>query len=562
MSMRVLVTTHGLPVAGRLRDAFEAEGYEVDLVTDPDEVAPEREPRLLILTAGGGDHDPGVWVSLARDTLDIPFFTLLGGSDAAERGQGRGADEVFEPDPDPDEVVLLAHRTIERRRLQRVTGIVGESDEIREILERVVQIAPVDSTALITGESGTGKELVARGIHALSPRRHKRFLAVNVAALPETLLESELFGHEKGAFTGAIDSRRGFFELADRGTLFLDEIGEMPLSTQTKLLRVLEQREFLRVGGEQAITVDVRIIAATNQELRALVPEGRFRRDLYYRLNILGIELPPLRERRSDIPLLVQHFVRELVQKLDRAFPGLSDDAMELLVRYDWPGNVRELRNLVESMVVLAPGKPIGPQDLPREIRFPREEQRLLPAPIGRSIERVPSGRAADDDDEVSEGRRVRPELEFLFRTLVDLRMDVDQLRREFEIYRDEVDEKLDEPGRIPIALPSSFPDEDRADQPGSAQSGVRPDSGDLATPVPGPSDGEEGGELRRRDSSPSRSADEVVFRPGMTMEDLEREAIRTVLREVGGNRRKAADSLGIGERTLYRKIRKYDLDE
>lgn len=545
-----------------MRDAFEAEGYEVDLVTDTDEVAPEREPRLLILTAGGGDPDPGVWVALARDALDIPFFTLLGGSDAAERGQRSGADEVFEPDPDPDEVVLLAHRTIERRRLQRVTGIVGESDEMRQILERVVQIAPVDSTALITGESGTGKELIARGIHALSPRRHKRFLAVNVAALPETLLESELFGHEKGAFTGAIDSRRGFFELADRGTLFLDEIGEMPLSTQTKLLRVLEQREFLRVGGEQAITVDVRIIAATNQELRALVPEGRFRRDLYYRLNILGIELPPLRERRSDIPLLVQHFVRELVQKLDRAFPGLSDDAMELLVRYDWPGNVRELRNLVESMVVLAPGKPIGPQDLPREIRFPREEQRLLPAPIGRSIERETSGGGADDDHGAGEGRRVRPELEFLFRTLVDLRMDMDQLRREFEIYRDEVDEKLEEPGRTPIALPPSFPDEDRAGPPGKAQSGVRPDSGDLRTPILGPSDGEEGGEPRRRDSSPSGSEDEVVFRSGMTMEDLEREAIRTVLREVGGNRRKAADSLGIGERTLYRKIRKYDLDE
>jgi transcriptional regulator with PAS, ATPase and Fis domain len=369
-----------------------------------------------------------------------------------ERGRRLGADEAFGATPDPDEIVLLGHRSIQRRRLQAVTGIVGESEAMQEALERVVQIAPVDSTVLITGESGTGKELVARGIHALSSRRHKGFLAVNVAALPETLLESELFGHEKGAFTGAIDSRRGFFEMAHRGSLLLDEIGEMPLSTQTKLLRVLEQREFLRVGGEKAIEVDVRIIAATNQDLRSLVPEGRFRRDLYYRINILSIELPPLRNRREDVPKLVHHFVREVTERMDRPFPGISDAAMEILVEYNWPGNVRELRNLVESMVVLSPGREIGPRDIPIEFRSPGAVGRLLPA--GRS----PAGRTGRDTpgDVVERGeRRLRPELEFVFRTLVDLRMDVDQLRREFEVYRDEVEERMDGSKGRPLALPA-----------------------------------------------------------------------------------------------------------
>src|SRR5690606_36262205 len=192
---------------------------------------------------------------------------------------------------------------------------------------------------------------------------HKRFIAVNVAALPDPLLDSELFGHEKGAFTGAIDSRRGLFELAHGGTIFLDEIGEMPLATQTKLLRVLEQREFLRVGGEESIKVDVRIIAATNQDLRQLVAIKEFRRDLYYRLNVLSIHLPPLRERRDDIPLLVRAFVREVSEANGRPFPGISPAAMEILRSYAWPGNVRELRNLVESMVVLSPGREIQPAD-------------------------------------------------------------------------------------------------------------------------------------------------------------------------------------------------------
>jgi DNA-binding NtrC family response regulator len=544
MTGDVLISTHRLPLAGRLRDSFLAEGFVVDLVSDPSELGAAAEPRLLLLTGETADVPAERWIREARGRLEIPVFTALSGEDGIARGRELGAEEVFGSDPEIDEVVLLAVRTVERRRLQRVTGIVGEAEAMREALERVVQIAPVDSTVLIAGESGTGKELVARGIHALSPRRHRAFLAVNVAALPETLLESELFGHEKGAFTGAIDARKGFFELANQGTLFLDEIGEMPLSTQTKLLRVIEQREFLRVGGEKPIRVDVRIIAATNRDLRALVAEGRFRRDLFYRLNILEIELPPLRRRREDVPRLVNHFVRELTHQLDRPFPGISAEAMDLLVRYDWPGNVRELRNLVESMVVLAPRNPIGPGDVPREIRFPTEGRRLLPGPAAAVVEAAPKPEGGE-----GEARRIRPELEFIFRTLVELRVDMDQLRRDFEIYQDEG--RLGFSEGVPLALPLGAVSE--------AELGRRTSSagGRAGVSAAEPAGAEEAG---------APAAEErrgvIVYRPGMTMDDMEEQAIRAALEEMNGNRRKAAESLGIGERTLYRKIQKYGIEE
>ncbi|MEX0856130.1 MAG: sigma-54 dependent transcriptional regulator [Gemmatimonadota bacterium] len=537
MSDLVLITSHRLPLAGRLREAFEGEGYRVDFVPEPAHLESQLDPVLLILTGERGPEELTAWMETAGRGGQLPVFTILTGPGGEARGRRAGAEESFGPDPDSDEVVLLAHRMIQRRRLQRLTGIIGEAESIREVLERVIQIAPVNSTVLITGESGTGKELVARGIHALSPRRHRAFLGVNVAALSETLLESELFGHEKGAFTGAIDSRKGFFELAHKGTLFLDEIGEMPLSTQTKLLRVLEQREFLRVGGEKTLEVDVRIIAATNQELRHLVRSGRFRRDLYYRLNILGIMLPPLRSRREDVPRLIDHFVRELSERMDRPFPGLSDQAMEYLVRYDWPGNVRELRNLVESMVVLSPGKIIGPEDIPREMRSPTESARLLPVPVTRPPEPPPG----DEEPESSDRPRLRPELEFVFRTLVELKMDVDQLRREFDLYRDDIDERLEEAPVGRIALPVSSGDvEIRIGEDGMASA---------------PSDLEEGG------TEEVDGSEQVVFRPGMTIDEMEAQAIRLALLETGGNRRMAAEALGIGERTLYRKIQRYGID-
>jgi DNA-binding NtrC family response regulator len=536
----VLISTHRLPLAGTLREAFAREGFDVDLIPSPDHLTAAQagaEPVLAVLT-GEREGDGEAWVRKARDELGLPVFVTLPGGDGAARGRNLGAVEIFPPEPDPAEMALVGRRTVERRRLQALTGIVGESEEIREVLERLVQIAPVASTVLLTGESGTGKELVARGIHALSPRKHRAFLAVNVAAVSETLLESELFGHEKGAFTGAIDARKGFFQLADRGTLFLDEIGEMPKATQTKLLRVLEQREFLRVGGEQPIKVDVRILAATNRDLRELVVSGEFRRDLYYRLNILDIRVPPLRERREDIPLLIHHFVREISERMDRPFPGIRAEAMRILQAHDWPGNVRELRNLVESMVVLSPGREIGPEDIPREVRSPDEGRRLLPV----HVPRPPPPREREGGEE----RSFRPELEFVFRTLVELRVDVEELRREFEAYREDMGHRLE--GGIPQSVDSL---------PRLVEGGT------VHWPEPRTEDGGVRDEPGEASSTEAEEPEEgrVIYRPGMTMEELEEEAIRTVLQEVEGNRRRAAERLGIGERTLYRKIRKYGID-
>ncbi|MGD2045564.1 MAG: sigma-54 dependent transcriptional regulator [Gemmatimonadota bacterium] len=525
-SDRVLISTHDLEKAGALRDAFEHAGYPTELVTPAETLVPDSDAALLILTGVDSNAD-GSLARQARETLGVPVFAISP-EESLPTALRPGFDEVFTRTSSTDDVVLLGSRAIERRKLREITGIVGETDAIHQVLERVVQIAPVQSTVLVTGESGTGKELVARGIHALSPRRHRPFIAVNVAALSETLLESELFGHEKGAFTGAIDSRRGIFELADRGTVFLDEIGEMPLQTQTKLLRVLEQREFLRVGGEKAIKVDVRIVAATNQDLRQLVAIGEFRRDLYFRLNVLSIELPPLRERRGDIPLLVEAFVREVSERHDRSFPGISAEAMEILMSYSWPGNIRELRNLVESMVVLAPNRAIRPEDIPDDIRGGGAS--MLPVPVTKAAR----------EEEAGEGRTLRPELEFIFRTLVELRVDMDDLRREFEAYRG---------GGSSVDL-APYPVVRRVGPGGSGGIEVG------AYPPP-----EEPRAEEAEESSTSERSRTIVFEPGMTMEDIERQAILAALEEVGGNRRKAADLLGIGERTLYRKISKYDLE-
>jgi DNA-binding NtrC family response regulator len=533
----VLISTHDLQWAGALRDAFERLGYATDLVTADEELS--ADGAVLLVLTGGIEGGGGTLAQQARSELHVPVFALAS-EESLPPALRPGFDEVFTQSALPADVAAVGQKVVERKRLQRITGIVGETDAIREALERVVQIAPVHSTVLITGESGTGKELVARGIHALSPRRHKPFIAVNVAALSETLLESEIFGHEKGAFTGAIAARRGLFELADGGTIFLDEIGEMPVTTQTKLLRVLEQREFHRVGGEKAIRVDVLIITATNQELQQLVAIGEFRRDLYFRLNVLRIELPALRERRDDVPLLVEAFVREASERHDRTFPGISPEAMDILREYAWPGNVRELRNLVESMVVLAPGWIVGPEDIPAEVRG--KGSSLLPAPLPRA-----TGRA------VGEARDVRPEFEFIFRTLVDLRVDMDDLRREFEAYRREtalvpVDPRL---GRLATReIPARS----------VAFHSHRAEAADVA-PGPGetiPGEVPSGGETT---VAPEPDPGVVLYRQGMTMDDVEREAIRATLESVGGNRRKAAEALGIGERTLYRKIGKYDLE-
>jgi DNA-binding NtrC family response regulator len=502
MAARILITMDDLETAVRLNAAFEAAGFSTAMFSSLDDArgtVRRESPELVILT--GAVHEPPALqlAGLARDH-EISTLALLEPTDSerAERVGRLGVTETMMKPVEPDDAVATARRLIERRRLQERTGIIGESAPIQEVMVKIEQMAPVSSTVLVQGESGTGKELVAKAIHDLSPRRGKPFIAVNCAALPETLLESELFGHEKGAFTGAAERRLGRFELAHTGTIFLDEIGEIPSSTQVKLLRVLESRTFFRVGGTQPIKVDVRVVAATNRSLRDGVALGEFRDDLYYRLNVLNIYLPPLRERRDDIPLLVRRFIRELAKAHDRTFRGISPEAMQRLVGAPWPGNVRQLRNLIESMVVLAPGAEIRASDIPLDIM--EGPGSLLPVRIGSGPRDLPG-----------------QEFEFILRSLLELKLQVEELRR-----------RLDEhPQRVQVieladhsTVADAFPE-------GEGKDGDRP----------------------------------VVYRSGMTMAEVEKAAIEAALREYRGNRRRAAEVLGIGERTLYRKIKAYHLE-
>jgi DNA-binding NtrC family response regulator len=510
--MKVLLTLTDVEPAVRLNAMLERAGIATAVVSPLDDLpaALAREkPDVIVVTGGLADAQ---MVHLVRQQLwdGIGVLGLADVDDPAvmQRMRSAGYSEVHPKPADLDEVFAGVRRLLERRRMSEFTGLIGESEAIREVLVKLEQIAPVSSTVLIQGESGTGKELVARAIHRLSPRRNKPFIAVNSGALPETLLESELFGHEKGAFTGAAERRIGRFELAHTGTLFLDEVGEAPFSTQVKLLRVLEQREITRVGGAQPINVDVRVVAATNRPLREQVEAGEFRADLYYRFNVLSIYLPPLRERRSDIPLLVRRFVQEFSREHDRPFHGISGEAMQMLEAYAWPGNVRELRNLVESMVVLAPGREITAADIPREIRE-GGSARLLPVAIGPLVR----------GGEESRGR----ELEFIVRSLVELKLQVEELRRRVDDGRSVRDQWL---GEV------------------SAGHVFSPAAGGIEPPAEAP------------------PPNVLTIRPGMTMADIERAAIEASLRETRGNRRRAAEMLNIGERTLYRKLREYDIPD
>ena len=511
MADRILVTTDDLEHAVRINAALEAAGFDTAMVSSFDDVRQAVRGRGLppdcIILSGGLHETPAQ--HLLASAHDNAISTL-------------GLVEPTEPDPkhlagelgltawlvkpvDPQDAVTTTRRLIDRRKLQQRTGILGESAAIQEVLVKIEQMAPVTSTVLIEGESGTGKELVAKAIHDLSLRRGKPFIAVNCAAIPDTLLESELFGHEKGAFTGAAERRLGRFELADGGSIFLDEVGDMPPATQAKVLRVLEDRTFFRVGGIQPIKVDVRVITATNRSLKDAVALGQFRDDLFYRLNVLAIYLPPLRERRSDIPLLVRRFIAEFAgthSRQDRPFRGITPEALQILVEADWPGNIRQLRNLIESMVVLAPEGEIRAADIPRDIR---ERGR------GSALPMLVPGASRDVAGQ---------EVQFILRSLVELKLQIEELRRRVEERPAQRVEVIEVGGGSQGRL------------------GAPPDLLD-AEPVPeGP----------------------VIYRAGMTMADVERAAIEAALKETRGNRRKAAEVLGIGERTLYRKLKEYQL--
>ncbi len=518
--MKVLLTLTDVEPAVRLNAMLEEIGHETELASPLDDIRAMLErtrPDLLILTGGLVDS---YYLQLARLQLweGGAVVGLAERDDAELRQRLRvlGFADVLSKTLPVEDLFEGIRRVLERQRLSRETGLIGQSEPIREVLVKVEQIAPVSSTVLVEGESGTGKELVARAIHRLGPRRSRPFIAVNVGALPDTLLESELFGHEKGSFTGAAERRIGRFELAHTGTLFLDEIGDIPPSTQVKLLRVLESRELTRVGGTQVIPVDVRVVAATNRPLRDQVAEGSFRADLYYRLNVLHVYLPPLRERKDDVPLLVRTFVRDLSRQHDRPFHGISAEAMQLLQEYAWPGNVRELRNLIESMVVLAPGREIQAADIPSAIREGGEGVRLLPVRISRVEQEAVVGALG--------GR----ELEFILRNLVELKLQVEELRRRLDEERLRRAEWASE-----VHVPVSGVHGLEAGLESAMSGGIGPSD------VPMPSNA-------------------IVLKAGMPMADIERAAIEATLRETRGNRRRAAELLGIGERTLYRKLREY----
>ena len=394
MALRILIVDDDEALRESLALVLAAESYEVLAAADG-------EAALALLEKGPADvvlcdlRMPGVdgLELLPQLARRLPGATLIlmsahGGPDLAIEAMQRGAYDYLAKPFAPSEVLIAIRKARARERLrrenallrrdvQRAVGerpIVAASQGMIEVLELVERAAEFKSTVLLTGESGTGKEVLARAIHAQSPRRGEAFVAVNCAAIPENLLESELFGHARGAFTGADRARRGLFAEADAGTLFLDEIGELPLPLQAKLLRALQEEEVRPVGESKPRRVDVRVIAATARDLEGEVRAGRFREDLFYRLDVLRVRVPPLRERREDIPLLVDHFLACFAATLGKPVRELSDDALAKLVAYPWPGNVRELENVIERAVILVRGERIGARDLPPNVTAPARE--------------------------------------------------------------------------------------------------------------------------------------------------------------------------------------------
>ncbi len=329
------------------------------------------------------------------------MMTAYGSIEGAVDAMQAGAFHYVTKPVNLDELELLLNRALSSRRIEAenvnlhaqldkkfgLDNIVGESAAMMRVFETIQQVAPSRATVLVVGETGTGKELIAHAIHRLSPRKNNPFIAVHAAALPTTLLESELFGHEKGAFTGAVERRAGRFELADGGTLFLDEVGELEPAMQVKLLRVLEERSFERLGGQKTIETDVRLVAATNKDLKQLAEQGKFRDDLFYRLSVVTLRLPPLRERRDDIPLLVRRFIDEFNRDNNKQVRELTPEAMNVLMAYDWPGNVRELRNAVEQMIVLARTDKLTLRDVPANIRGGADLTKISVVRTGMTVE-------------------------------------------------------------------------------------------------------------------------------------------------------------------------------
>lgn len=388
-------------------------------------------------------------------------------------------------------------KSTDLQQVKQRYGIVGNHEGLNHALNVALQVAPTDLSVLVVGESGSGKEVFARMIHDSSPRRREKYFAVNCGSIPEGTIDSELFGHEKGSFTGAIGESDGYFGTANHGTIFLDEVGELPLATQARLLRVLETGEYIRVGGQTVRKTDVRIVAATNVNMRKAISERRFREDLYYRLSTVPIQVPPLRDRGDDIVLLFRLFAMQMAEKYRLPKITLTDDARALLLHYKWPGNVRELKNVTERLSILSTEREVNAATLGQFIPEDRESTMLAPLPAA--------------------GRSYENERELLFKVLYELRSQVGDLRRDLNGLR----ERLDKPS---------------------------PDTYGTAYPTPATP--------QRQSAVQDADAEEIRETETLNLQDMERQALAKAMERNGGNRRKAAAELGISDRTLYRRLK------
>ena len=417
--------------------------------------------------------------------------------------------------------------TSELQKVKQRYNIVGNSDGLNRALDVALQVAPTDLSVLIIGESGVGKEIIPRVIHDHSPRRREKYFAINCGSIPEGTIDSELFGHEKGSFTGAIGESEGYFGIANKGTIFLDEVVELPIQTQARLLRVLETGEYIRVGGQEVRKTDVRIVAATNVNMRKAISEGRFREDLYYRLNTIPIQMPPLRERGNDILLLFRLFAMQMAEKYRLPKISLSEDAKVIMLKYKWPGNVRQLKNITEQMSVLSQEREISAEMLLHYIPMDEESTQLATIP-----------------SQTGGAHSYESERELLYKILYELRGNVSDLRRDVSSLRKQLDEARQLNGVSGFTSPNAItPVKSVSDFP------ARMDKTPSIRPV-----------------IPHHAAEDAVVEEinepeTLNLNDLGRQMLEKALERNNGNRKKAAQELGISDRTLYRRLKQYGLN-